>query len=107
MWINERVYFLSDHDGIGNIYSSKPNGTDLKQHTHHDDYFARFPTSDGRRITYSSGAEIYIFDTGTDKGCKVEIESPSATVQVARRFVDARQYLEHVGASPAKGIRSP
>ncbi|MGD8750652.1 MAG: hypothetical protein PVG14_04475, partial [Anaerolineales bacterium] len=29
MWIDERIYFLSDHEGIGNLYSCTTSGEDL------------------------------------------------------------------------------
>src|SRR3954465_9354390 len=35
MWWRDRVYFLSDQDGIMNIWSMKPDGSDRKQHTRH------------------------------------------------------------------------
>jgi len=99
MWIADRVYFLSDHNGTGNLFSCRADGGDLKQHTHHTDYFVRFPSSDGRRIVYSAGAEIFLLDPlRTSK--RVEIVSPLGTQQVSRRFVEAKQYLEHFSLHP-------
>ncbi|HEY9720183.1 MAG TPA: PDZ domain-containing protein [Trichormus sp.] len=100
MWIGDRVYFLSDHDGIGNLYSCDDEGGGVKQHTHHTDYFVRFPSTDGRRIVYSAGADIYVLDPAQGGSAKVEIDSPSATVQVARKFVEAKKHLEHFAPHP-------
>ncbi len=33
MWIEDRIYFISDHEKIGNIYSCLPDGSDLRKHT--------------------------------------------------------------------------
>ena len=33
MWVGERIAFLSDHEGVGAIYSSLPDGSDLRRHT--------------------------------------------------------------------------
>ena len=60
MWINNRIYFISDHEGIGNIYSCSTSGKDLKQHTNHREYFIRNASTDGKNIVYHAGADIYV-----------------------------------------------
>ncbi|MBD5655467.1 MAG: PD40 domain-containing protein [Candidatus Eremiobacteraeota bacterium] len=49
MWVGDRVFFLSDHEGIGNLYSVLPDGTELRRHTHQTEFFVRFPSTDGAR----------------------------------------------------------
>ena len=58
MWIGDRIFFLADHEGIGNIYSCALDGSDVRRHTHESEYYVRFPSTDGKRIVYSAGAEI-------------------------------------------------
>jgi tricorn protease len=100
MWLGERVYFLSDHEGIGNMYSIRPDGTDVRRHTNETEYFARFPSTDGSRIVYAAGAEIVLLDPATDTATRVPIEAPSGAPQTARRFVDASERLETFVPSP-------
>ncbi|GIX05777.1 MAG: tricorn protease [Candidatus Poribacteria bacterium] len=100
MWIGERIYFLSDHEGIGNLYSCLPDGSDLRRHTHHEEYYARNATTDGRRIVYHAGAEIYLYDVETDTSRKVEIEYRSPRVQRQRKFVSTGQYLQEYMPHP-------
>lgn len=94
MWIGERVFFLSDHEGIGNIYSCLPDGDDVRQHTRHQEFYARNATTDGVRIVYHAGADVYVFDPETDETLKVEIEYHSPHIQRSRKFADPGKYLE-------------
>ena len=101
MWIDGRIWFLSDHEGIGNLYSTKPDGTDLRRHTDHDEYYARFAKTDGTRIVYQHAAEIWLHDPSTDEGHRVEIDLHSPRVQRHRRFVAADRYLGDFALHPA------
>jgi tricorn protease len=100
MWVGDRVYFLSDHEGVGNLYSVRPDGDDLLRHTHETEYFVRFPSTDGRRIAFTAGAALFTLDTQNDLVARVEIEVPSSAPQLARRFVEIGDHLEHFAPSP-------
>ena len=100
MWIGERIYFLSDHEGIGNIYSCTLGGDDVTRHTHESEYYVRFPSTDGSRIVFSAGAEIKVLDVASDSVRNVSIDAPSAQPQTARRFEGASESLEHFAPHP-------
>ena len=97
MWIGDRVWFLSDHEGIGNLYSCTPAGMGLKRHTDHEQYYARNPQTDGRRIVYHAGADLWLFDKQARK-IPVDLQSPRGQRQ--RRFVPAARYLEDLDIHP-------
>ncbi|MGD9001842.1 MAG: peptidase, partial [Anaerolineae bacterium] len=99
MWIGHRICFISDHDGVGNLYSCKPNGEDLTQHTDHREFYARNATTDGQRVVYHAGADIFVFDPALEESRKVEIEYHSPQVQRSRRFVEPNKYLEDYALS--------
>ena len=40
MIVDSKIYFISDHEGIGNLYSCDNKGNNLKQHTSHKNYYA-------------------------------------------------------------------
>ncbi len=89
IWLGSRIFFLSDHEGIGNLYSVTPDGAGLSRHTNHRDFYARFASSDGRRIVYQSGADIYLYSPQDDKSRRLPITLPSARPQRNRRFIPA------------------
>lgn len=101
MWINKRIYFICDHEGIGNIYSCAPNGKNLKRHTKHADFYVRNAKTDGKNIVYQAGGDIYIYYTGSNVSKKVNIEYHSPRVQTNRKFVQASKYLEDYAIHPA------
>ncbi len=103
LWIGERIYFISDHEGIGNIYSCTPDGDDLKRHTDHADFYARNAAADGRRIVYQAGAELFLLDPSSGKSArKIEVEYRSPRTQRNRKFIDAAKYLESYTPHPAE-----
>jgi len=100
MWIGERIYFLSDHEGYGNIYSCRPDGADVRRHTERTDYYVRFPASDSRRIAYHAGGDLFVLDPVAGVETPVAVEYRSPRVQRQRRFVDAERHLEQAALHP-------
>ncbi|MEV0845845.1 S41 family peptidase [Streptomyces sp. NPDC049954] len=64
LWVGGRIAFLSDHEGVGAVYSSLPDGSDLRRHTpvDADGFYARHAAGDGRRVVYSSAGELWLLD---------------------------------------------
>ncbi|MFD8024090.1 S41 family peptidase [Streptomyces lavendulae] len=63
MFVNGRIAFLSDHEGIGNLYSCLPDGTGLRRHTDHDAFYARHASSDGTRVVYQCAGDLWLVDS--------------------------------------------
>lgn len=100
MWLGNRIYFLDDYDGVGNIYSCLPDGSDVHRHTNQSEYYVRFPSSDGQRIIYTAGGQIGLLDVKDGTNRIIEVSAPSATPQAVRRFVHASEELEHFAPQP-------
>jgi tricorn protease len=93
MWIGERIYYLSDAEGVANLYSCRSDGADPQRHTEHADFYARHAQTDGRRIVYQCGAELWQFDPGRNANRRIDVRTPTTQVQAARKFVAAADHL--------------
>ena len=105
MWIDAsdgpRIFFVSDHEGIGNLYSCRPDETDLRRHTDHESYYVRNPNTDGRSIVYHAGADLQIYDIASAQSNKVQVEYHSPRVQRNRKFIQAGSYLNDASLDPS------
>ncbi len=93
LWVKSRIYFVSDHQGHGNVYSCTPEGTDLKRHTSHEDYFVRGLNHHGNSLVYTAGGTLFHFSLDEITSLKIDVDFPSSFSQRARKFVDASLYL--------------
>jgi len=104
MWLPDadggRIYFISDHEGIGNLYSVTPGGDDLRRHTDHDDFYARNPSTDGVRVVYHLGADLYVYEPASGVTEKVTVTYHSPRVQRNRKFSPAISYLDSARLNP-------
>ncbi|MFI8442396.1 S41 family peptidase [Streptomyces rochei] len=62
MFVGGRIAFLSDHEGVGNLYSVARDGSDLRRHTDHDAFYARHAASDGTRVVYQCAGDLWIVE---------------------------------------------
>nr|WP_222109868.1 S41 family peptidase [Streptomyces cupreus] len=74
VWAGDRIAFLSDHEGVGALYSSLADGSDLRRHTPGGGtsrsseaetgggFYARHAAGDGTRIVYASAGELWLLD---------------------------------------------
>jgi tricorn protease len=62
LFVGDRIAFLSDHEGVGNLYSCAHDGSDLRRHTDHDAFYARHAASDGARVVYQCAGDLWIVD---------------------------------------------
>ncbi|MBD0778047.1 PD40 domain-containing protein [Maribacter sp. ANRC-HE7] len=97
MWYNGRVYFITDRDGIMNIWSMDGDGNDLKQHTDYTGFDVRYANLHNGNIVYQIGADIwhYTIADGTKK--KIDIRLTSDLDQLREKWVeDPSKYITAV-----------
>ena len=100
LWIDDRIFFVSDHEGVGNLYSCSLDGSALRGHTHHRDFCVRNAAYHGTRIVYQCGADLFILETATDKVHRVPVDYHTSRPRTRTRPIDASKYVETCVPSP-------
>lgn len=100
MWLGGRVYFVCDHEGIGNLYSVDESGKDLKRHTSNTDFYVRNASTDGQKIVYHAGGRLFLFDPETGSVQEIKPRVALSGKQLLGRFVEAKRFLEEHSLSP-------
>ncbi|HTU32694.1 MAG TPA: S41 family peptidase [Candidatus Acidoferrum sp.] len=73
MFWKGRVYFLSDRDGVMNIWSMDEDGHNLKEETHQRGLDARSASLSDGRIVYQCGADLRLLDLHSGKDATLPI----------------------------------
>lgn len=95
----DQILFLSDHEGVSNLYSVKMDGTNLSKITNQTDYYARFFSVFDDTAVYQAGGEIFSLNLTNPTPQKLSISIPSMRMQRTRKFVEASDFLEQVTVS--------
>jgi tricorn protease len=95
MIIGDRLVFLSDHEGTGNLYSTTLDGGDLRRHTDHDGFYARNPATDGNSVVYHVAGDIWRLDSlaADAQPRKLDIQLTAPPTARAPRVITAADHL--------------
>jgi tricorn protease len=101
MWWKNRVYFLSDRDGIMNLWSMDENGKQLQQLTKHQGFDIQSASLSDGKIVYQLGADLRVYEIGSKKDSAIPIELPSDFDSLREHWVkNPIDYLSSVHLSP-------
>jgi tricorn protease len=101
MFWNGIVYFLSDRDGVMNIFSIDRDGHDVKQHTHHRGLDVQYASLSEGRIVYQCGADLWLLDLNSGNDAVVPITLVSDFDQLRDHWVKKpMEYLTGAHIAP-------
>lgn len=100
MWLDGRVYFVSDHEGTGNLYSCLPDGRDIQRHTDHQRFYARNPRMGGQKIVYHCGGDLFVYDHAIGEYRPLEVIFRSPRPSRKPHLVRPEEFLDQFDIHP-------
>lgn len=97
-YMNHRLYFITDKDGTGNIYSVNSEGGGLKRHTEFNEYYVRNAKSDGERCVFQMGGDIYLYDPLSERSNRIVPVVLASPDNVEEKFVDVSKFLGYMSS---------
>ena len=73
MWIGKTVYFLSDRDGVVNLYANDAGATQVTQLTHHTDFDIMSASAGPGAIAYEQAGYIHLLNLATGHADQLNI----------------------------------
>ena len=92
-----RVYFLSDRDGVMNVWSMDEKGHNLREETRQRGFDARSASLSDGRVVYQCGADLWMLDLRNGKDAIVPITLASDFDQLRDYWV--KKPLEYLTAA--------
>ena len=86
MWYNDKVYFITDRDGIMNVWSMNENGGELTQLTKHTEFDVRYANVSSGTIVYQLGADLWKYTISSKVSSKISIKLVSDHEQLREKW---------------------
>jgi tricorn protease len=99
-WVGNRIFFLSDHEGISNVYSCLPTGKDLQRHSSQETFYARNLATDGHLCVYHAGGDLFVLDPSTNRETRLQVDLAGSQTQRVRQFVPAGKFMDSYALHP-------
>jgi tricorn protease len=101
MWYDGRLYFITDRDGMQNIWSMDIDGKDLQQHTTHNEYDIRSANLHDGKIVYQHAADLWLLDITSGDYNKIDIHLASDMEHLREQWIEnPSSYITSVNPDP-------
>ncbi|MDB4891429.1 MAG: Tricorn protease [Gemmatimonadetes bacterium] len=100
MWVGNTIYFLSDRNGVTNLFSYDVGTKAVKQLTRHADFDVMNASADADAIVYEQAGYVHLFDLKTGQTKRLAID-------VVGDFPWARPQFKRVAAMIRDAALSP
>jgi tricorn protease len=76
-WARDGLYYVSEVEGSANLWKYDPSSGARKRLTNHQGLDVRSVATDGKRVVYAWGYELFVYDPATQKEQRIDFSLPS------------------------------
>ena len=105
MWHGNAIYFISDRDGVMNLYSYDLGSKQTRKLTDYKEYDIKWPSLGPDAIVYENGGLLYEYAIDSDKTRNIPIEVRADDVEARPEFKSVAENVTGFTISPS-GLRA-
>ena len=100
VWLGDTVYFLSDRDGVHNVWSYEPKSKKLAQVTRFTDFDVKTLNSGAGMLTFEQGGQVHTLDPKTARSQVVNIRAVGDFPWMMPKWEDVSGNMSNIALSP-------
>ena len=101
MWHGNTIYFISDREGVMNLFSCDLAGKQTKKLTEYEEYDVKWPSLGPDAIVYENGGLLYQYDLKSGSARNIPIEVRAEDLEARPEFKNATKNIASFGLSPS------
>ena len=99
-WLGDTVYFISDRDGIANVWSYDTATKALTQRSKFIDYDVKALDAGGGAVVFEQAGYLHIFDPKTNKTEQMTVNAAGDFPWMMTHFEDVTTRMSNISLSP-------
>lgn len=100
-WAGGSIYFISERNGLANLYRLNPANGSVTAITHYTDAEARYPASDGKTVVFQHGDGLAKYDIATNKVTDLTIQVDTDRIHAREKRIPMAPALNTTTLGPA------
>ena len=100
VWLGDTVYFLSDRDGVHNVWSYEPKTKKLAQVTKFSDFDVKTLNSGAGMLVFEQGGQVHTADPKSARTQVVNIRAAGDFPWMMPRWEDVTSRMSNIALSP-------
>ena len=99
-WAGDSIYFISERQGLANLYRLNPEDSSITPITRYSDAEARYPSSDGKTVVFQHGDGLALYDIAANKVKELTLHMDTDRIHARKKRVSASSFLNSVAIGP-------